>query len=122
MLGEVGDAGSGPVGVGPLDHTAETAESSNHVVADATDDFQCTLARRVEAIEGVEDRRGVSSQKGQLLDEKGPGPGSGCGYGGARSGRTGAHDHDVIRPEALGHLVPGLMALQTRGTTNARKG
>ena len=70
MVGVVGDAGAGAVGVGALDDRTERPQRRHDLVADAADDLARRLARRVEAVEGVEDGRARAAQEGQLLEEQ----------------------------------------------------
>ena len=77
MVGEVGDARPGAVRVRSLDDRAETAQSGDDVIADPPDDLARLRSRRVEAIEGVEDRGAGPTQEGQPVDQQDRGSASG---------------------------------------------
>ena len=68
VLGVVGDAGPGAVGVGPLDDRPQLAQAGHHVVGDAPGDLERPAARGVEAVEGVQDGRARAAQEALLLD------------------------------------------------------
>src|SRR6185436_18408348 len=70
---------------------------------DAADDLQGFRARRVEAVEGVEDEGRGAAEEPVALEEHRPGARAGGGDRGGRAGGAGAHDQDVGLGERLDH-------------------
>ena len=100
VLGEVGHAGPGAVRVRPLQHRTQLAQGGDDVIADATDDLAGLRARRVEAVERVEDGRARAPEEGQAIDEQHGRAGPRGRDGRARTSRAGADHADVhVRDE-----------------------
>ncbi len=121
VLGEVGDAGPGAVGVRPLDDRAERAQPGDDLVGDPADDLARARARREEAVERVEDRGRCPAEERQRVDEQRPRAAAGRRDGRGRAGRAAADDHDVEGAVGRRQLArPTAMSTTPRRVAGAR--
>ena len=129
VIGQVGDAGAGPVGVGPLHHRAEAAQAGHDLVGQAAHDLPGPGPRGVEAVEGVQHRRGDPAQERQLLQQQRPGSGAGGGHRRRGPGAARADDHDVVAAQlqqlsrhVLGVAHGGAGGDRQRGSVEVSRG
>ena len=103
VLGQVGDAGAGAVGVGTFENPAHLPQLVDHLVTDPADHLARTAPRRAKAVERVQHGSGIATEERQLFDQENGGSAPGGGDGRGRPGRPRADDHDIESAVGLCH-------------------